>query len=74
MWSAEICRPHDAPDWLAISLEMDPLTLDIARAFCDSIYEMIKTKVLDKDLRDVDKLISLMTDLHAIVHEESERS
>lgn len=73
MWTAEMCRPEEGRDWLAISLTMDALTLELARAFCDAVYSTIKNKVLERDLRDVNRLVDLMTDLHQIIQEESEK-
>lgn len=74
MWSAEIVHPDDGRDWLAISLSMDTLTLELTRAFCDAVYNTIKNRVIGKDMRDVNRLVDLMTDLHQIIQEETERS
>ena len=73
MWEATVCTsPSDKP-WLAISLDMDPLTLDLTRKFCDAVYETLKNRVIDNDLRDVTRLVDLLTDFHQIIQEESRK-
>lgn len=73
MWKAEIVHQENGRDCLAISLTMDALTLEIARDFCDAVYTILKDRVIDCDLRDVNRLVDLMTDLHQIIQEESRK-
>ena len=73
MWKAEIVQQENGRDCLSISLTMDALTLEIARDFCDGVYTILKDSVIDCDLRDVNRLVDLMTDLHQIIQEESRK-
>ena len=71
MWSAEVVTPANGRRRIEIALDIDPQAIDLTRAICDAVYNTIKDKVIDKDLRDVNRL--LMTDLHQIIQEESRK-
>lgn len=73
MWTAEVVTPLNGRRRVEINLDIDPLTLDLTRVFCDAVYNTIKNRVIDKDLRDVNRLVDLMTDLHQIIQEESRK-
>lgn len=73
MWTAEVVTPLNGRRRVEINLDIDPLTLDLTRSICDAVYNTIKNKVIDKDLRDVNRLVDLMTDLHQIIQEESRK-
>ena len=73
MWTAEVVAPLNGRRRVEISLDIDPLTLDLTRVFCDAVYDTIKNRVIDKDMRDVNRLVDLMTDLHQIIQEESRK-
>ena len=73
MWTAEVVTHVNGRRTIEILLDIDPQALDLTRAICDAVYNTIKDKVIDKDLRDVNRLVDLMTDLHQIIQEESEK-
>lgn len=73
MWTAEVVTPVNGRRRVEINLDIDPLTLDLTRVFCDAVYNTIKNRVIDKDMRDVNRLVDLMTDLHQIIQEESRK-
>ena len=73
MWTAEVVAPLNGRRRVEISLDIDQLTLDLTRVFCDAVYDTIKNRVIDKDMRDVNRLVDLMTDLHQIIQEESRK-
>lgn len=73
MWTAEVVTHVNGRRSVEILLDIDPLTLDLTRVFCDAVYDTIKNRVIDKDLRDVNRLVDLMTDLHQIIQEESRK-
>lgn len=73
MWTAEVVTPLNGRRRVEINLDIDPLTLDLTRVFCDAVYNTIKNRVIDKDMRDVNRLVDLMTDLHQIIQEESRK-
>ena len=73
MWTAEVVTPVNGRRRVEINLDIDPLTLDLTRVFCDAVYDTIKNRVIDKDMRDVNRLVDLMTDLHQIIQEESRK-
>ena len=73
MWTAEVVTPLNGRRRVEINLDIDPLTLDLTRVFCDAVYDTIKNRVIDKDMRDVNRLVDLMTDLHQIIQEESRK-
>lgn len=73
MWSAEVVTPANGRRRIEIALDIDPQAIDLTRVFCDAVYNTIKNRVIDKDLRDVNRLVDLMTDLHQIIQEESRK-
>ena len=73
MWTAEVVAPVNGRRRVEIHLDIDPLTLDLTRVFCDAVYDTIKNRVIDKDMRDINRLVDLMTDLHQIIQEESRK-
>lgn len=73
MWTAEVVTPEYGRRRVEITLDIDPLTLDLTRSICDTVYNTIKNKVIEKDLRDIHRLVDLMTDLHQIIQEESRK-
>ena len=73
MWTAEVVTPVNGRRRVEIHLDFDQLTLDLTRVFCDAVYDTIKNRVIDKDMRDVNRLVDLMTDLHQIIQEESRK-
>ena len=73
MWTAEVVTPANGRRRIEIALDIDSQAIDLTRAICDAVYNTIKDKVIDKDLRDVNRLVDLMTDLHQIIQEESEK-
>lgn len=73
MWTAEVVTPECGRRRVEITLDIDPLTLDLTRSICDTVYNTIKNKVIEKDLRDIHRLVDLMTDLHQIIQEESRK-
>ena len=73
MWTAEVVTPVNGRRRVESHLDFDQLTLDLTRVFCDAVYDTIKNRVIDKDMRDVNRLVDLMTDLHQIIQEESRK-
>lgn len=73
MWTAEVVTHVNGRRTIEILLDIDPQAIDLTRAICDAVYNTIKDKVIDKDLRDVNRLVDLMTDLHQIIQEESKK-
>ena len=73
MWTAEVITHVNGRRTIEILLDIDPQAIDLTRAICDAVYNTIKEKVIDKDLRDVNRLVDLMIDLHQIIQEESEK-